>query len=790
MEKNKRGGCPQNDSPFLWETKLKMSIDDVYVIDDLSLDQESLLLNETIFHNANGYIGVRSNFEEGYRDGLDTIRGSYINGFYDFAMMNQAEKLCGLVEEKQTMLNVADTQGVMLDIDGERFSMFAGKVLGSRRFLHMSEGYTARQVYWESPVGHQVEILIKRMTSFVELSLFTIEYSVKALNFDGRIRLISTHIGEVQNYFNPDDPRVAGECFQYLVPVSAEMEGDLSVVVTDTSSSGLTVCTAVKHRLLIADKNGEISEFCRKNEIHGHGTRTVFEADVTQGQTVTLEKYTIFTDSIRYSDCRETARQKMDQVWKRPLKLHYADQKAYMDAFWSRSMLEIRGDDDLSIALKYNMYQLLQSAGKDACCNIAAKGLSGEGYEGHYFWDTEMYMQPFFTLTNPDISRNLIAYRYSILDAARENARILGHKKGALYPWRTIMGKECSGYFPSGTAQYHIDGDIAYSVVAYYLATKDMDFIAEKGAEIVFETARLWMDTGHFYQGQFRIHDVTGPDEYTCMVNNNYFTNASAQYNLHWAVRFYELLSEAGRTEVMDRIGLTAEEVKGFRHAEESMYLPYDEELGINPQDDSFLQKPVWDFENTPKENYPLLLHYHPLHLYRFQVCKQADTVLAHFIYEDAQSMETIRKSFDYYEKITTHDSSLSTCIYSIVAAKLGDVDKAYDYFGDSAKLDLFNLHHNTRDGIHTANMGGNYMAVVYGFGGLRLKESGIWFAPQLPKQWESYRFQVLYEGSRILVEIDREKAVFTLSSGEARNIHIYGKNYTLKSQITIERQN
>lgn len=279
-------------------------------------------------------------------------------------------------------------------------------------------------------------------------------------------------------------------------------------------------------------------------------------------------------------------------------------------------------------------------------------------------------------------------------------------------------------------AQYHIDGDITYSAVAYYLATKDLDFMTEKGAEIVFETARLWMDTGHFYKGQFRIHDVTGPDEYTCMVNNNYFTNASAKYNLHWAVRFYELLSEMGKTEPMERIGLTAEEVAEFRHAEECMYLPYDEELGINPQDDSFLQKPVWDFENTPKENYPLLLHYHPLHLYRFQVCKQADTVLAHFIYEDAQSIETIRKSFDYYEKITTHDSSLSTCIYSIVAAKLGDVDKAYDYFGDSAKLDLFNLHHNTRDGIHTANMGGNYMAVVYGFGGLCLKESGIWFAP------------------------------------------------------------
>lgn len=758
-----------------------MSYTDIYSVEGLLLDQESLLLNETIFHNANGYIGIRSNFEEGYETGFDTIRGSYINGFYDFAPMNQAEKLCGLVEEKQTMLNIADTQGIEMEIEGERFSLFSGKILESRRFLHMGEGYTGRQICWESPKGHQAEIVIKRMTSFVELSLFTIEYSVKALNFSGHIRLISTHIGEVQNYFNPNDPRVAGESFQYLVPVSAEMEGDTSVVVTDTVKSGLTVCTAVRHR--ITD-----SRAVRFDEKQGHGIRTVFELDIKQGQMVTLEKYTVFTDSIRWKDCRVTALGKMEKIWEQPLVQHYADQKMYMEAFWSRSMLEIKGDDDLSIALKYNMYQLLQSAGKDAHCNIAAKGLSGEGYEGHYFWDTEMYMQPFFTLTNPEISKNLIAYRYSILDSARENARLLGHKKGALYPWRTIMGKECSGYFPSGTAQYHIDGDIAYSVAAYYLATKDLDFIAEKGAEIIFETARLWMDIGHFYQGSFRIHAVTGPDEYTCMVNNNYFTNASAQYNLHWAVRFYSLLSEAGKTEAIDRIGLSEEEVAEFKKAEETMYLPYDEELGINPQDDSFLQKPVWDFANTPQEHYPLLLHYHPLHLYRFQVCKQADTVLAHFIYEDAQSLETIRRSFDYYEKITTHDSSLSTCIYSIVAAKLGDVEKAYSYFGDSAKLDLFNLHHNTRDGIHTANMGGNYMAVVYGFGGLRLKESGLWFAPQIPRQWESYRFQVLYEGSRILVEVDKEHITFSLKSGGAKKIYIFGKCYVLENQIIVER--
>ena len=427
------------------------------------------------------------------------------------------------------------------------------------------------------------------------------------------------------------------------------------------------------------------------------------------------------------------------------------------------------------MAVRYNLYQLLQSAGKDEHSNIAAKGLSGEGYEGHYFWDTEMYMQPFFTLTNPEISANLIAYRYSILDAARENARIMGHRKGALYPWRTISGAECSGFFPAGSAQYHIDGDIAYAVTAYYLATGDLELMAEKGAEIIFETARLWMDAGNFHRGKFYINDVTGPDEYTCLVNNNYYTNAGAQYNLHWAVRFYELLEEAGKlAPVADKIGLKPEEIEEFRKTEESMYLPYDEETGINPQDDSFLQKEVWDIKGTPADKFPLLLHYHPLCLYRYQVCKQADTVLAHFIYEDAQDLETIRKSFAYYENVTTHDSSLSTCIFSIVASKLGLKEKAYDYFGDSAKLDLFNLHHNTKDGIHTANMGGNYMAVVYGFGGLRLKETGICFAPVLPGKWDSYTFKINYRGSHIQVFAGRDKTVFTLEKGEPRDCLLY----------------
>jgi len=386
-----------------------------------------------------------------------------------------------------------------------------------------------------------------------------------------------------------------------------------------------------------------------------------------------------------------------------------------------------------------------------------------------------------------DIARNLIYNRYSMLRYARENARLLGHKKGAAYPWRTIMGKECSGYFPSGSAQYHISGDISYSVVSYYLATKDLELLQDCGVEILIETARLWMDLGNYCKGKFHLNTVTGPDEYTCLVNNNYYTNALAKYNLIWAYKGFGLLAEAGmEKELAEKTKITEAELEEFREAAEKMYLPYDEELGINPQDDSFLQKKVWDIAAIKEEEKPLLLHYHPMYLYRYQVCKQADTVLAHFILEDAQELETIRKSFAYYEKVTTHDSSLSTCIFSIIAAKLGLTEKAYKYFGESAKLDLYNTHKNTKDGIHTANMGGTYMAIVYGFGGLRIKESGIYLNPRLPEKWNGFCFRFLYEDARIEVEIKKEMCFVKLLEGSGKKINIAGNEYLLEDEIEI----
>ncbi|MCM1234539.1 MAG: family 65 glycosyl hydrolase [Ruminococcus flavefaciens] len=750
----------------------------IYEVNDLDLSQDNLLLAETLFHSANGYLGVRSNFEEGYPEGSKSIRGTYINGVYDFSQMNQAEKLHGLIEEKQTMLNVVDTQGIVLYVDGEKFTMFSGKVLEKSRVLDMGRGITIRHIVWENSLGKQVRIDITRMASFAYQQLFLVKYEVTPLNFSGTVEIKSFHEGQVSNYFDPSDPRVAGEASQYLHLEKVAVEDGSSVITAKTSKSQISICSIVKN---ITDTKPQDIE---KNE---SSVTETFSLDVAEGKTSRFYKYTILADSAHYDDSGKAARDCLKEVLGMPADRLYELQEDYLTKYWDNCALEVYGDEELQKAIRYNQYQLIQSASKDSKGNIAAKGLSGEGYEGHYFWDTEMYMQPFFILNEREVAKNLIRYRYGTLEHAKENARELGHAKGALYPWRTIMGKECSGYFPSGTAAYHINGDIAYSIISYYLATKDLDFMEECGAEILVETARLWMDLGCYHQGSFNLNVVTGPDEYTCMVNNNYYTNVLAQYNLNWAVKIYHILEENKKAGALkEKLHITAGELEEFSKAADAMCLLYDKELGINPQDDSFLQKKVWDLKGTPAESFPLLMNYHPLTLYRYQVCKQADTVMAHFILEDAQDLETMKKSYDYYEKITTHDSSLSTCIFSIMAARFGDAGKAYSYFGESAKLDLFNTHKNTKDGIHTANMGGTYMAMVYGFGGLRIKESGLYLRPLLPDEWEGYQFRILYEDSKLLVEVRGESCVIKLLAGTSKKIVVHDVPYEITDETVI----
>lgn len=389
-----------------------------------------------------------------------------------------------------------------------------------------------------------------------------------------------------------------------------------------------------------------------------------------------LDKKTVLTDELREEHPEIRAGKIADQIKDIPWQEFQSKQESILDDFWRQADIEIEGDDHSQCAIRFMLFQLFQSVGRDAWANISAKGLSGEGYEGHYFWDTEIYILPLLQIIQPELARNLLDYRYRILPQARERALELGHKKGAAYAWRTISGRECSGYFPAGTAQYHINADIAYVFIQDYFYRQSTRYLLDKGFEVIVETARTWLEIGNWQEGRFMIHGVTGPDEYTAMISNNYYTNAMAKHHLRWTVRFYDLLKRQSSDEMEAlcvRLRITPEEIEAMGAAAEAMYLPFDAGKGIFAQDDSFLTKPVWPFAQVPEEKYPLLLHFHPLTIYRHQVLKQADTVLAHLLLEEGVSEEALRQTYRYYEGITTHDSSLSTCVYGMMAARIGE---------------------------------------------------------------------------------------------------------------------
>ena len=509
---------------------------------------------------------------------------------------------------------------------------------------------------------------------------------------------------------------------------------------------------------------------------------------IAPGETVNLTKYTVYTEAPDEKDPVEAAialarhaREKGFDHWAKA-------QRTYLDAFWQHARVRITGDARTQDYLDLCVYELLCAAGQNGRSSVAAKGLSGEGYEGHYFWDCETYAFPFFLMSAPVMAKKLLDYRYEHLDAARAHARMLGHAKGALYPWRTITGSECSSYYPSGSAQYHINADIAHAFCQYWYATRDQGYLPQI-CEVLVETARLYLDVGHLRGGLFRIDGVTGPDEYTCIVDNNYYTNAGAANTFLEANMLCRMLEDSGGFDALsEKIGVTKEELASFSAAGLAMYLPMEQELGICKQDDSFLNKKRWDLSEIPPDHFPLLMHYHPLAINRRQVCKQADTVLAHFLYREETPL-IMRRTYEYYEQVTTHDSSLSACVFSMMAARLGDLSHAKDYFEMTVGIDIDDQSGNTRDGLHIANMGGAYLSVIAGFGGMRLSKNGLTLFPLLPDGWAGYAFSLAFLGSRISVSANPDGCALSILEGPDQEIVVYDRKARItKTSVQINR--
>lgn len=661
--------------------------------------KETCEIAESLLFNGNGYIGVRNNLEEDlFTSEYYTNKETYLNGFYELQEVSHPEKFVGFIDSKQTMIPVVDGQTTIISVDGEEVTK--GNISEHHRYVDISKGISVREFVFETSTGLKTKIKIERLTSFVHLPLFYMNYSFEKINHDAEIEL-KTYI----NYFpiktvDKNDPRM-----------------DHNILKVNVTKEGNQITFNTKNSKLEGNLVYDVEYF--KEEVSESGV--VLHSKVKDNQFTKKLMYLFEQDEVEFISYEELKKSQID----------------FLKDFWETSYIKVESKFKVEEALNYGTYCLLSSLGRTGMTSIAAKGLSGLGYEGHYFWDSEMYIFTNFLLSAPDIAKKILEFRLHTLDKAISNARMLGYNEGALYPWRTINGDECSPFFESGMAQHHINCDIAYAFIKYYQITGDKEYFEDAAINVLLETSRFFVDLVYLKDGKYHLDAITGPDEYTTVVNDNYYTNKMIQYQLHQTICIVDDINP----ELLNR-----EEREKWSDIADNMSLPLSDDDCLVAQDRNFFEKEKWDFEKNSKS--PLLLHYHPLMIYRYQVSKQADAILALATFNNEYDVDFIKRNLDYYEKVTTHDSSLSFSTFAILYAKIKD-EKAVDYFLKNLRLDLDNIHQNTKDGIHTASMGGSYKVVLEGFLGMTVDNQDLNFSSNLPEGIEKIELKYFYRGKK-----------------------------------------
>ena len=739
---------------------------------------EFLAQLETMMALGNGYLGMRGCPEEG---GPNAENATLINGFYETSPIVYPEDAYGFAKTGQTIISVTDSKIIKLFVDDEPFWLPNANLLNYDRRLNMKSGTLDREIFWETPAGKQVLITSRRLVSFANRHVAAITYQVTLLNAAAAL-VISSEMkaGEPSAITEANDSRRTRVFSGRTLHPRASYAKDRRIVLCHaTEKSHLTLTCATDHLLETSCPHAHKVSYA---EDFG---QVAFTIEGQPGCPIHLTKYIVYHTSEAASPEELCGRAEwtMDRMVTQGFQRLLTEQEQYMDDFWRRSDVRVkdvredrtkRSTVDIQQAIRFNLFHILQASARAENTGVPAKGLTGQAYEGHYFWDTEIYLLPFLIYTSPRIAKNLLTSRYRMLPQARARARQLGHR-GAMFPWRTISGEEASAYYAAGTAQYHINADIIYAVHKYVQATGDEPFLRDYGTEMLVETARLWRDLGFYSDakgGKFCINSVTGPDEYNTVVNNNAYTNLMARENLRYAAQTVESLRTTAPnaySALVHKTALDPSEVEEWLRAAESMYVPYDEKLKIIPQDDNFLDREPWDFRNTPRDHYPLLLFYHPLNIYRKQVIKQADVVLAMFLLGEAFSLEAKKRNFEFYDPLTTGDSSLSSCVEAIVAAQVGDTEKAIRYGMAALLMDLADVGGNVKDGCHIASMGGTWMMLTYGLAGMRDNDGILSFWPRsAPEDNATLRFPLTYRGHMLEVEIGLEKVEYVLREGES----------------------
>lgn len=750
---------------------------DPWSVAERQLHVDLLPQTESIFALSNGNIGLRGNLDEGEPHG---VPGSYLNGFFEILPLPYAEYGYGYPEEGQSLINVTNGKLFRVLVDDEPLDVRYGSVERHERVLDLRGGVLRREVAWTSPAGQRIEMRSTRLVSFVQRSIAAICLEIRAVEAPTRIGVQSTLVANEPIPERSDDPRAAAALRAPLVSEYHTHGGTQVSLGHRTRVSGLRLAVGLDHIIHGPDETVVTSE--SEPDL----ARVTVGTELLPGETLRIVKLIAYGWSAERS--MPALRDQVDAAlvaarrtgWERLV----AAQRAYLDDVWSRADVEVEADGKPSLqqAVRFAIFQVIQASARAEQRAIPAKGLTGRGYDGHTFWDMETYILPVLTYTLPNAARDALCWRHRTLPLARARANEL-RLDGATFPWRTVRGEECSGYWPAGTAAFHIDADIADAVRRYIKATGNEEFERGPGLELLVETARMWASLGHHdAEGRFRIDGVTGPDEYTALGDNNVFTNLMAARNLRTAADVASRHPERAA-----ELGVGEHELARWRAAADAIVVPFDEELGVTPQSEGFTRFRRWSFAATPPGDYPLLLNYPYYLLYSSQVVKQADLVFAAYLCGDCFTPEQKLRDFDYYEAITVRDSSLSASIQSIMAAEVGHLDLAYDYFRETALIDLRDVAGNTKDGLHLASLAGTWLAAVAGFGGMRDYGETLAFAPRLPEQITRLTFRLLYRGRRLFIEVLPGRARYTLVEGEALELTHHGKPITVEPGKPLE---
>jgi len=732
------------------------------------LDLDLLAPTESVFALANGHVGWRANLDEGEPHGLP---GSYLNGVYESTPLPYAESSYGLPETGQEIINVTNGKLIRLFVDDEPFDVRYGELRSHERLLDFRAGVLNRRAEWVSPAGRSVRVSSVRLVSFTQRAVAAVCYEVEPLDSPARIAVQSELLTNEQLPPAGGDPRVAGTLQDPLSGEYHNASGTVVVLVHRTKVSGLRVGAAMEH---VIDCPAPVRA---ESRVFDDGGWVTLATMLQPGQKLRVIKFV----ACAWSGARSLTGVR-DQVWAALTAARQAgwdgllaEQRQYLDEFWGRADVQVDGDSEVQQAVRFALFHVLQASARAENRAIPAKGLTGPGYNGHAFWDTETFVLPVLNFTVPEAAASALRWRHSTLPLAMDRATQLG-LHGAAFPWRTITGQECSGYWPAGTAAFHVNADIAIAALRYTHVTADKEFAQSTGMDLLVHTARFWRSLGyHDGEGRFHLDGVTGPDEYSAIADDNIYTNLMAQRNLLAAAEAAEHYPGRAR-----QLSVSAQEAAGWRDAAVAMAIPFDEALGVHSQANGFTRQQVWDFASTAAGQYPLMLHFPYFDLYRKQVVKQADLVLAMHLRGGVFTDEQKARNFDYYERLTVRDSSLSACTQAVIAAEVGHLDLAYDYLGEAALIDLLDLQHNTRDGLHIASLAGTWVALVSGFGGLRMEDRTVSFAPRLPDALTRLAFTLFIGGRRLRVEVTHARARYVLADGDPLQILHYGQPVSL----------